>query len=135
MITFCSIFFAFVLSLLDKLFKLPFPDTTKAAVIFIACIVIFITIGLCYIVSMITLVTGLRSIKLQRFNPKLLNDHSLWNKPSCQANMVALKYYNEAIIHNNNLLETAYKKVNLVTTLMCIVVSLSFLEYILLLLL
>ncbi len=132
MITFCSIFFAFVLGMLDNLFELPFPDTTKNAILFIICIIIFITVSLCYIISMVLLVVGLRSIKLSRFKPKLLNDYSLWNKPCCQANMLAFRKYNKSIIHNNKVLEKAYKKINLVTILMCIVVCLSFIEYILL---
>ena len=34
MITFCSVFFAFILTLLDKLVTLSFPQTTRAGIIF-----------------------------------------------------------------------------------------------------
>ena len=74
MITFCSVFFAFILTLLDKLVTLSFPQTTRAGIIFVLCIVLFIIISLCYISSMLILVIGLRPIKLHRFNPKLLID-------------------------------------------------------------
>lgn len=131
-ITFCSIFFAFILTLLDKLISLPFPQSTKSSIIFVICIVLFVIISLCYILSMLILVIGLRPIKLHRFNPKLLIDYSLWNKPSSQANMLAVKQYTEFILYNNEVLEKAYKKIYIVTLLMSIVVSFSFLEYILL---
>lgn len=131
-ITFCSIFFAFILTLLDKLISLPFPQSTKYGIIFVICIVLFVIISLCYILSMLILVIGLRPIKLHRFNPKLLIDYSLWNKPSSQANMLAVKQYTEFILSNNEVLEKAYKKIYIVTLLMSIVVSFSFLEYILL---
>ena len=49
MITFCSVFFAFILTLLDKLVTLSFPQTTRAGIIFVLCIVLFIIICLCYI--------------------------------------------------------------------------------------
>lgn len=81
---------------------------------------------------MILLVIGLRPIKLHRFNPKLLIDYSLWNKPSCQANMLAVKQYTEFVLANNDALEISYKKIHTVTILMSIVVFFSFLEYILL---
>ena len=76
MITFCSIFFAFILSLLDKLVKLELPENTKYTIVLIVSVVLFIIIGICYITSMILLVLGLRPIKLHRFNPKLLIDYS-----------------------------------------------------------
>ena len=38
MITFCSVFFAFILTLLDKLVTLSFPQTTRAGIIFVLCI-------------------------------------------------------------------------------------------------
>ena len=132
MITFCGIFFAFVLTLLDKLTELPFPETTKQGIVFVICIIIFVIISICYILSMILLVIGLRPIKLHRFNPKLLIDYSLWNKPSCQANMLAVKQYTEFVLANNDALEKSYKKIHTVTILMSIVVFFSFLEYILL---
>ena len=125
MITFCSVFFAFILTLLDKLVTLSFPQTTRAGIIFVLCIVLFIIISLCYISSMLILVIGLRPIKLHSFNPKLLIDYSLWNKPSSQANI-------EFVLSNNEALENAYKKISIVTLLMSIVVSFSFVEYILL---
>ena len=132
MITFCSVFFAFILTLLDKLVTLSFPQTTRAGIIFVLCIVLFIIISLCYISSMLILVIGLRPIKLHRFNPKLLIDYSLWTKPSSQANMLAVKQYTEFVLSNNEALENAYKKISIVTLLMSIVVSFSFVEYILL---
>lgn len=132
MITFCSVFFAFILTLLDKLVTLSFPQTTRAGIIFVLCIVLFIIISLCYISSMLILVIGLRPIKLHRFNPKLLIDYSLWNKPSSQANMLAVKQYTEFVLSNNEALENDYKKISIVTLLMSIVVSFSFVEYILL---
>lgn len=46
-ITFCSIFFAFILTLLDKLISLPFPQSTKSGIIFVICIVLFVIISLC----------------------------------------------------------------------------------------
>jgi len=132
MITFCGLFFAFIINLLDKLINIHFPETTKQGIIFIICITFFIIISVCYISSMILLVLGLHPIKLHRFNPRLLIDYSLWNKSPSQANMLAVKQYTEYVLSDNELLERAYKKIHIVTLLMSIVVFLSFMEYILL---
>lgn len=133
MITFCGIFFAFILSLLDKLINLPFPENTKSAIHFVLCIIFFVIISLCYISSMLILVIGLRPIKMQRLDPSILIQKSLYNKPASGANMLATKKYVEFILTNNATLEKAYKRISLVTILMSVVVFLSFAEYILLL--
>ena len=44
MITFCGLFFAFIINLLDKLMNIHFPETTKQGIIFIICITFFIII-------------------------------------------------------------------------------------------
>lgn len=132
MITFCSIFFAFIMTLLDKITNLTFPGTTKQGILFILCILVFTIICICYIICMILLVLGLHPIKMQRFNPQILIDKSLWNQKPCCAKMLAVKQYTEFILKNNKLLEKAYKKLYIITGLMAIVVCLSFIEYILL---
>ena len=133
MITFCGIFFAFIVTLLDKLVELPFPKNTKENIHFVICVVFFIIISLCYISSMLILVIGLRPIKMQRLDPSILIQKSLFNKPATGANMLATKKYVEFILTNNATLEGAYKRISLVTILMSVVVFLSFIEYILLL--
>lgn len=133
MITFCGLFFAFIVSLLDKLVEQPFPKTTNQGILFVTSIIIFIVISICYLLSMIVLVLGLRPIKMQRLNPSILIQKSLFNKPSVGANMLATKKYIEFVLINNATLQKAYKRISLVTTLMSVVVLLSFIEYILLL--
>ena len=110
-ITFCSIFFAFIVTLIDKLVELSFPKTTKEGILFVVCIVLFIIICLCYIFSMVLLIIGLHPIKLHRFNPQQLLDYSLWNKSPNQANMLAVKQYTGYILSNNQALERAYKRI------------------------
>lgn len=132
MITFCSIFFAFIITLLDKLVLLPFPQSTKQNMLFIICTLLFTIICVCYIMAMVLLVLGLRPIKLQRFNPRILIDKSLWNKPPKCATMLAVKEYTEFILANNAKLEKSYKKLNVVTFLISAVVLLSFIEYVIL---
>lgn len=133
MITFCGIFFAFIITLLDKLIVLPFPETTKDGIHFVICIIFFVIISLCYISSMLILVIGLRPIKMQRLDPSILIQKSLFNKPPVGANMLATKKYIEFVLTNNAALEKAYKRISIVTILMSIVVFFSFIEYILLL--
>lgn len=132
MITFCSIFFAFILDLLEDIVRTEMPISTKQTIILIIYTIIFIAISISYIISMITLILCLKPLKLKRFDPSILMKKSLWNKPASASYMVAIKYYCEFIIENNRVLEKGYAKLKYVSIIMAFVVILSFVLKILL---
>ncbi len=126
MITFCSIFFAFIINLLEDILKLKNPDNIKLSVLIIIVVVLFITISLGFISSLVLLILCLKPIEMRRFNPSILIGKSLYNKPSKVSYMVATKHYCEVITENNLLLKKGYDKLNLVVKIMVLVVILSF---------
>ena len=132
MITFCSIFFAFIIDLLEDIVKTQMPVNTKQTIMLILYIILFILIGVGYVISMFILILCLKPLEMKRFDPSLLLEKSLWNKPAAVSYMVATKRYCEFIIQNNSLLEKGYGKLKYVSVIMAFVVILSFVLKILL---
>lgn len=126
MITFCSIFFAFIFGLLEDILTLKNPDNIKSSVLLCCIIIVYLIICICFICSLVLLILCLKPLKMKRFNPSVLIGKSLWNKPSKVSYMVATKFYCEFISENNAKLQKGYDTLSLISCVMAVVVILSF---------
>lgn len=126
LITFCGVYSAFLLSLMNNLSEILFPSTTTDLLSIIVYLLVFLSICFIYMYLLIKLIKNLNPIIIKRYDSSHLIEMSLYNKPPITIYMLLAKKYIECTKDNNIILNNLYEDSKKINTLLIVLVILSF---------